>query len=187
MTVGMVYNQSHGASIDLAEAVLLSHAGISINTKGLKQERWARFHEANKDRPNAKILEICHSKGGIDLKNALKDSPDEIRNRIIVVNLGAAATITRDLCFMRFNYACKDDWVNLGELILPSVRADRFLSGGWLDKILKDREDIIFLDPHPDTDGMGHGFQDPVFKKVLQDHIEDYMMRNGEYVEKDRK
>lgn len=177
-----VYNHSNGPAADVFEIGGLNLFGYSPNTAKLLQENWTAFHTENQNRPHAKYLHFCHSQGGFHTKNALASCPKEVRNRIIVVNVGAATIISRKECYQAFNYASRNDLVKFAEL---------GWFGGWdssevgvsprFEQILKEREEIILLPSHPDQIGMGHGFQDPTLKDSIKRHVEDYFEHNGEY------
>lgn len=88
-----IYNCTHGPLVDILEAAFLNYPGYSPNTAQLLQKEWRKFHEAMRDQPNARLLQICHSQGTIAVKNALTEAPSEIRDRVIVIAIAPAAVV----------------------------------------------------------------------------------------------
>ena len=185
LTVSGIYNCTHGPIVDVLEAAFLNHQGYSPNTAELLQNEWIKFHEENKDHPNAKLLQVCHSQGAIDVKNALTGSPIEIKNRVIVVAIAPAAVVPRHLCFHSYNYASENDFIYKLEppppppvvaLSIDSVIIPTF--GDPMDY----RGELILLQPHPEAEGIDHPFKSPTYQPVLFDIIEDYKGRQGQYL-----
>src|SRR5258708_34098583 len=112
-----VYNRTHSGPIDVLEIFGFNFNGYSPYTAALLVQNWVDFHEKNKNNPDAKYLQFCHSQGAIHLKNALVGAPQEIRNRVMVVAIAPAAIVSRKICFNSFNYACKTDLVHYGEML----------------------------------------------------------------------
>ena len=181
-SISWVYNNSHGAVADLAEIFTLNYLGISPNTGQLLQENWTAFHEENKDNPHAKFLQFCHSQGAIHVRNALAGLPEEIRNRVIVVAIAPGAVVPKSLCYESFNYASKYDIVPHGELAFTSA-FDSSETGisKRTEMVLELQNQLILLDPHPDAKGLDHDFQSPTFTDIIEKHIKNYIMNNGEY------
>src|SRR5690606_32872089 len=121
-------------------------AGVDESSKEVLQlkEAWVQFDEANKDNPGAKYLQICHSQGGAYVKKALEDSHQEIRDRVIVVNIAIATIIPDDLCYHSYNYASENDYANLGEMFRSY---DLNLTMSWLQwvKMSEHRNEILWL------------------------------------------
>ena len=150
----------------------MNYLGFSPNTAHDLQETWTKFHEDNLDRPDAKYLHFCHSQGAIHTKNALRNSPQEVRDRVTVVAIAPATVIPRELCNESYNYASKSDVVHFGELIVPGF-FDTSETGVSkpMEMILEHRDQLILLDPHPDATGIDHGFQSPTFEDPIENHI----------------
>ena len=151
---------------------------------------WREFHEISRDNPHAKIMHFCHSQGAIHTKNALMKLPDEIRNRIIVVALAPAEVIPRQLCFDSFNYASKKDYVPLGQVLFEAVYGALCANSmndeeraAWLNRVAEEQQQIIWLEPHEGTGlfDLDHSCKSPTFIPVIQDHLHDYSLHNGEY------
>jgi hypothetical protein len=184
-----IYNCTHGFLVDILEAGFFNHQGYSPNTARLLQNEWRAFHEANQDRPNAKLVQVCHSQGAIDVKNALIASSPEVQNRVIVVAIAPAAVVPQRLCFQSYNYASEKDFIyklepdpvrpiislTLDDVILPTF-------GDAID----DRGELILLTPHPEAEGIDHAVQSPTYHGVLKNHLEIYEQHKGEYLPKEK-
>ena len=86
---------AHGGSLQTPlEILTMNYLGYSPHTAALLRKTFTDFHEANKDNPNAKYLQLCHSQGALHLRNALQGLPQEIRDRVIVLAIAPAAIIT---------------------------------------------------------------------------------------------
>lgn len=189
LTVSGIYNCTHGPVVDVLEAAFLNHQGYSPNTAELLQDEWTKFHEANRNNPNAKLLQVCHSQGAIDVKNALTGSSPEIQNRVIVVAIAPAAVVPRHLCFQSYNYASENDFIYKLEppppppvvaLSIDSVIIPTF--GEPMDH----RGELILLAPHPEAEGIDHPFKSPTYQPILRKIIEIYEYRNGEYLPEEK-
>ncbi len=177
-SVDWVYNNSHGPVVDLLEIVTLNLRGFSPHTATLHRQQWKQFHENNFQRPNAKYLQFGHSQDSIHIFNALKKTPKEIRNRVIVILLGPAVVIPKGLCFRVRHYACEGDPIPFGEVL------DSGVFGGILKglPVASKHEDVIWLKRTPDTTSP-HSFQGPPFKPVIKLHVDDYLEKDGEYLD----
>ncbi len=185
-TVSGIYNCTHGPVLDVLEAVLLNYMGISPNTAKLLQSEWTIFHEANADRPNARLLQVCHSQGAIDVSNALEHSPPEIRDRVIVVAIAPAAIVPDEICFKSFNYASEKDFVHKFGPIRPGRLVDDVILPDFKEEPIDYRDQLIILSAHPDAVGIDHAFQSPTFQEVLRKALENYDQRGGEYLPEEK-
>lgn len=176
--VDWIYNNTNGLIVDMLEILTLNLRGFSPKTAALHRQAWDRFHEENIKRPHAKCLQFGHSQDSIHIFNALKKAPKEIQNRVIVMLFGPAVVIPKGLCFRVRHYACEGDLVPLGEVLYAGIW------GGLLKglPVAINHEDIIWLPPHPDTKSP-HDFQNPTFNSVKKLYIDDYIERNGEYLD----
>ncbi|MDE3045868.1 MAG: hypothetical protein KGJ02_04405 [Verrucomicrobiota bacterium] len=177
-----VYNKSNGLLPDLGEIFTMNYLGYSPNTAKELGEKWTAFHEANKDNPNAKLIHICHSQGAIHTRNTLLSLPPEIRDRVIVIAIAPGAVVPDHLCYRSFNYASKNDPVPRGEILFFGLLdSNEVGTSKALEEAFKNREQLILLEPHPDAGLIDHDFQSPTFKKKIEEHIQDYLNKNGEY------
>ncbi|MBI5272426.1 MAG: hypothetical protein HY861_00395 [Chlamydiia bacterium] len=180
-SIDWVYNRSHGPLIDLAEVFSLNYLGHSPNTAALLQENWTEFHQQNASRPSAKYLQLCHSQGAIHVCNALASAPKEIQSRVIVVAIAPAEIVSKDICYKAFNYACKGDIVPYGELVFSGALDTTECGISQRSEMaLQHREQLIWLDPHPDA-GNVHDFQGITFAEKIEERIKEYLAHRGAY------
>ncbi len=184
-SVDLFYNQTDGFYYDLLNTMFGN--GIDSCSKEVEQLKsaWIQFDEANKNDPRAKYLQICHSQGGAYVKKALEDSPQEIRDRIIVVNIAVATIVPRDLCYRSYNYASENDYLNLYEMLKAYDPNLSLMDLQQWTQMMKYRDEIIWLEGSfgpwwvPDKIYqlyyMHHEFQDPVFHDVIANRIADYL------------
>lgn len=183
-TVCGVYNCSHTIVWDVLEAGVLNYPGYSPNAARLLQNNWKAFHEANLDRPNAKFLQVCHSQGAIHVRNALERSPQEIRDRLMVVAAAPAAVVPKRLCFKSFNYASEKDFIYKLEPA-PSQTVPYRLDGVIVPAVgeaIDDRGELIILEAHSEAQGIDHEFQSLTYQDALIKLLEDYKEHKGEYL-----
>jgi hypothetical protein len=178
--VELIYNQTHGKIGDMLEVLLLNYNGFSPNTADQVKEVWTKFHEENKDNPRKKYLQICHSQGGIHIRNALESCCKELRDRIIVVNIASVVVIPQDLCYRSYNYVSRKDPVNISEFVWAALKNPIFCLKN-IARILEERKQLIMLEPHPNDTWLGHGFQNPVFTETIKFYIADYLNHAGEF------
>jgi hypothetical protein len=194
MSIHGIYNQNNGILgipiFDLIEIGALNYPGCSPITAQLLIDEWTEFHERNKDNPYAKLFHECHSQGAIHTRNALRQLPEEIRKRIIVLALAPAVVVPRELCYASYNYASKQDCIPLGqiafEVFVGAIRGnsmDDNERAAWLNRVVEEQQQIIWLEPHKDAGlfDLDHACQSPTFMPVIKKHLEDYFMCNGDY------
>ena len=185
MKIEGVYNHSNSFVGDLAEILLLNYGGVAPVTAELLIENWTRFHEENKDNPDAKYLQITHSMGTILTKDALQKIPKEIRNRVIVVAIGPAIVIPENLCYDADHYASKQDIVHLGENLATLAGAnllDDVQRAEVIRKFEENKNRLILLDPHANyKKGLDHELESPTFFSKLGEHTGEYLQREGQY------
>lgn len=181
-SIDWVYNKSNSPPIDLCEIFTCNYPGFSPNTANLLIDNWTKFHEENSSNPNAKYLQFCHSQGALHMNNALMQAPPEIRDRVIVVAIAPAKVVPKELCFKSFNYASKYDLVPLGALFQAGLfDLEEVGVSNRVQLALKDKEQLILLDPDPDAKGIDHDFMSPTFRELIEQHIKDYINNKGEY------
>jgi hypothetical protein len=187
-SVAGIYNCSHTVVTDLFESTLLNYSGHSLITAGLLQNEWKSFHEANTNRPNAKLLQICHSQGALHVRNALRETSPEIRDRVIVLAIAPAAVVPRRLCFKSFNYASEKDIIHKfepSEHPVESLTFDDVLLPTFGEPI-DDKAELVILTPHAEATGIDHNFQSPTFLETLSEIIADYKHHGGEYLPEEK-
>jgi hypothetical protein len=169
-----LYNCSHSLPVDIVECAInqLRH----LPPEKILVEEWTKFHEENKDNPEAKYLQFCHSGGTTHVKNGLDECPPEIRNRIIVVAIAPAAIIPDGACFESHKYASDHDGVFLAEFFthLAALYPNKAIED------IKNLSGLIILEAHPDAPLFDHDFQSPTFKNIIKYHIKEYIEKHGE-------
>jgi RHS repeat-associated protein len=150
------YNRSNSAPIDVAECVF-ARLGMHSPPVRMIKKRWDSLISIYQ--PEVKFLEICHSGGAAQLKNALVTSPKYVQQRIIAVAIAPSDIIPKSVCYQSFNYISRRDFV---------THLD------FLGKSLHDHE-LHVLEPDPKAKFWDHEFQSPTFEEKLQAHILDYI------------
>lgn len=180
-SIEWVYDHSSGIVPDLAKAGA-EYLGYSSKTGEYIQENWKNFYENNKDNPEAKYLQFCHSKGAIEIRNELYKTSQEIRDRIIVVAIAPAVVVPSNLCYESYNYVSKRDIVPHAELaIAGALETDEFGKTPLMDLAMENHEELIVLDPHPGATGIDHDFESPTYEGKIKDHIKEYIKNDGKY------
>jgi len=182
LSISWVHNQSHGVLGDLGEILATNYLGFSPNTAQLLTETWKEFHTENKDRPNAKFLQFCHSQGAIHVRNALLHAPTEIQDRVIVVAIAPGVVVPGELCYKSFNYASKKDIVHYGELGYWGAWSSNETGLSHAEeKAMQERQELELLEPHPEATGIDHDFESPTFEQHMRDVLKNYAQQKGEY------
>lgn len=182
LSISWVHNQSHGVLGDLGEILATNYLGFSPNTAQLLTETWKEFHAENKDRPNAKFLQFCHSQGAIHVRNALLHAPKEIQDRVIVVAIAPGVVVPDELCYKSFNYASKKDIVHYGELGFWGAWSSNETGLSHAEeRAMQERQELKLLEPHPEATGIDHDFESPTFEQHMKDVLKNYAQQKGEY------
>jgi hypothetical protein len=180
--VNWVYNRTHGFLLDGLETILLNYVGYSPNTAAQLRGNWNAFHEENKDVPDLKYLQFCHSQGAAHVRNGLLHAPREVQARILVVSIAPSVIIPGEICFKSFNYASEKDLVPYVELARWSAfDTNEFGLSKLVEIAIEQREQLIRLPAHAGAKGLDHDFQSPTYARIIKDHIDDYIAREGIY------
>ena len=155
-----VYNASNSVIGDLIDSGL-GRIGIMTPPTQKIKDRWHDFFAISG--PEAKFLQHCHSHGATHVKNALLTSPEEVRQRIIVLAIAPAEIIPRKLCFQSYNYMSKRDFVTHFDIVGK----------------MRYRDELIVLEPHPDANFFDHDFLSPTFAEPIKRHTKDYIKKYG--------
>ena len=156
-----IYNKSNSVAVDILEC-MVQHMGYHTPPVQLLKNRWDRLIDNHG--PETKFLQICHSGGADQVKNALLSSPESVRQRIIVLALAPSVIIPNELCFQSYNYMSRRDFVT--HLDIP----------GQLNYI----DELRVLEPHSSAEWWDHGILSPTFIDPLQHHINDYLENYGD-------
>lgn len=153
-----VYNATHGNYVDAVEYLLNKDYYATPPIRQL-HKKWDSFLvNGDSDVP---LLQICHSQGAVQVRNALMSYPKELRERIIVVAIAPGAYIDRSLCKSVKHYVTK--W---NRDIVP-----------WLDLNgrISNNRDVIALHPQKNSSSFDHEFQSPTYRRALRSEILDYI------------
>ncbi len=90
---------------DFASAILAQGGTITPPVLQLL-EQWLDFAEKCDD---DRLLQLCTSRGAIEVHNALKQLPDALRQRIIVITIAPACLIPAELAYKAFNLIVPSD------------------------------------------------------------------------------
>lgn len=156
-----VYNLTQGP-FDLPRAAGEVYAGKKSHATKDLQNAWKDYFE--KASPKALIIQVCHSEGASCVKNGLLSSPEEIRQRIIVIAIAPAAYIPKELCLESFNYVSKRD-------IVP-----HFDFKGKMNC----KDNTTILEPHKDAPLFDHSFQSPTYRQPIIDRFHEIYQRHVE-------
>ncbi|MCP5469708.1 MAG: DUF687 family protein [Chlamydiales bacterium] len=157
MNIGGVYNATHSLPVDVFEAGLNLFRVVHTEPVRLIKEHFEM--DVKNGPPEAFFLYIAHSHGVIEIRNALIDSPEEIRRRIRVVAIAPAAYIDEDLCHSVVHYraeGCRD--------FVPHIdRAGRN----------RNRHTTVILKSKTRS-AWDHSFQSPTYRNALKHEIDKY-------------
>lgn len=103
-----VYAAAQEKIWDISSA-LIGQGGTLMPQARLLHQRWTEFFARSE--PNSKYLQICHSKGAIDVFTALNQLSVEQRQRMIVITSGPAYIIPKELAYKVVNLVIKEDGV----------------------------------------------------------------------------
>lgn len=153
-----IYAATQGAW-DLASAAL-TQANRILPQGRLLLQRWSEFFERAEENEN--YLQICHSRGAIDVASALNVLPLHLRHRINVIAIAPAYIIDRDLCPNAVNLVIPEDSV-------PKLAPNKHLIGTDPSvKILPNHADRS--DPH-DLHGSS-------YKEAIAPFVRQYLVTN---------
>ncbi len=156
LNVHGIYNSSFGLGSDLFCYFSGLLFGINYDPCRLMQSEWDEFFKNNPE--DGMIHVICHSRGCVYVRNALRTYPPELRDRIVVTAVAPGAYIDRHLCRDVQHYVSTD--------IVP-----------WLDIAgrFRCRDTIVNLKPAPTTSVWKvHGFTDDTYKDWIDRRIQRF-------------
>lgn len=157
------YSATLNLRSDLTSAVL-GQCGILTPPVEKLLERWRNFFSKE---GSSRLLQLCHSRGAIEVDNALNQLPPELQQRIIVITLAPACLIPSDKAYRVVNLLIPDD-------LVVQIASNRHLM---------DCPHILKLSPHADHPDPhyphGASFREPLSKMV------DCYIRTNDIVEQD--
>lgn len=153
-----VYSATVGTAWDFASGILCQSNTITPPVLHLL-DLWQDFFEEDND---SKFLQICHSRGAIEVNKVLDLLPLELRQRIIVVTLAPACLIPQDKAYKVLNFVIESDPV-------VQISANRDL--------LINAEHTIKLQWHTDTINP-HSSHGSSYREALRPLIDRYILTN---------
>lgn len=150
-----VYNATHSSPVDVLECIC-GMMGACSQPVPMLQATWNDFIATHP--PEDKFLQISSSGGAIHVLNALKASPESVRQRIICVNLAPAVIIPDEMCYGSRNYTSKRD-------VVPHFDIAGRLRYG---------DELTILEPHAEAKWWDHECSSPTFQPVVEQHLNDH-------------
>ncbi len=96
-----VHNESFGTKYDVANVAfdgyrtLAAEAGLVRDTALTMKQTWMSYFEIN---PQGFVIHPCHSGGATHTLSALKEMPEELRNRVCVLAIAPQVMIGKQWC-----------------------------------------------------------------------------------------
>jgi hypothetical protein len=170
VNVHVLYNATTGIAGDVLEW------GLNVSEKFLTPAialhiQFIRHHFEHY--PDKELLFITHSCGGAVLKSALNEIPPELREKIVIMNIGGGAYIPKTLCKNAKNYISTRDFVSF----LSNLVARRFLVPANNFSNLLDCK-FVLLKPEPGSKIVDHGIFEPTYQKKLKELMSSYLQRH---------
>ncbi|MBS0654082.1 MAG: DUF687 family protein, partial [Verrucomicrobia bacterium] len=155
-----VYGASYGAW-DFASG-LYGAKGIALPQARLLVQNWSEFFARSS--PDEKFLQICTSRGAIDVHAALQQLPEHLRKRIFVIAIAPAYIIENTSCLKAFNIVVLDD-------VVPHLALNSNL-------ITSNRPEVIIVERHAD----GKHPHDPMgssYLEAIRPLVHEYIRTNN--------
>lgn len=159
--IASTVNPTNGFFHDLFRALHSLFFCLASNAVLELHKKWDSHFAEN---PNGRWLEICHSEGAINVRNALMCYNPELRKMIEVVAIAPAAYIDKCLCGDVAHYVSTRDFVP------------------WLDLTgrIRNRETVHVLHAHKQAGLWDHEFASPTYNKVIENHVIQHLQKYGE-------
>lgn len=162
LDIKLTYDATHGFYRDMIKCMKALDFGICTAPVLLLQDAW---HDYFRNAPlDAQYLQVCHSKGAINVRNALLDFPEHLRERIHVIAIAPGAYIDEKLCASVKHYVSERDFVPL------------FDQKGR--NACRDTTTILAADPNAPF--FDHSFSSPTYAKVLERDISNFVNTYGD-------
>lgn len=122
-------------------------------------EQWQEFFEKQ---GTHRLLQICHSRGAIEVNNALQQLPQELRQRIIVITIAPACLIAEEMAYRVINLVIPSDPV-----VQTAANRDQL-----------ERPHTLKLANHSDTPDYPHNMHGSSFRAQLEPRIAAFIRTN---------
>ncbi len=153
-----VYNATHGLMGD-AEEYIYGYQFTATEPVRLLHQEWNDFFKDGYKDVN--YLQICHSQGAVNVRNALIDYPEELRKHIDVLAIAPGGYIFQRTCAQVQHYRAA--WYRD---LIPHF-------DGRGSRCSKDT--TTQLKSHPDAPWHDHLFTSPTYYGVLEHNIKNYI------------
>ncbi|MEX1013524.1 MAG: RHS repeat-associated core domain-containing protein [Waddliaceae bacterium] len=158
--VNLCYNPTFGTIVPDVFESFLGYMGVATTPVKMIREDWDTHFE-NKEGP---AITYCTSQGSINVNNALKDYPEDRRQRIFVYAVANADYIDEKLCAEARHVNSRDP--------VPWIRFNKRLSGGY---------NIESLEPHPEAPLFDHSFSSPTYTNGIKYFYENVKNKHPHY------
>jgi hypothetical protein len=143
---------------DIASGIL-GCGGIATPAVPLLLNQWQDFFEKD---TGSRFLQLCTSRGSIEVNNALTLLPPELQRRLIVITIAPACLIPADRAFRVFNLVIPSD-------VVPMT---------GLNRHLLQEEHTVWLQEHTDTPTDPHNLHGSSYREWLTPRIDAYIRTN---------
>lgn len=154
------FNPTNGFHHDIMRAFHSLYFYMASNVVVQLHVKWDKHFSMY---PNKVWLEICHSEGAINVRNALMCYNRDLCALIDVLAIAPAAYIDKHLCRNVDHYVSTRDFVPMLDI------AGR----------IRNNETTQVLSAHRDANFWDHDFQSPTYGKVIKDHVQRHIRENG--------
>lgn len=161
--VGVIgtYDKSYGFFGDVFSCIQRLMFGSSTEEVQQLHSVWREYLENAK--PGARFLQICHSRGAINVRNALMSFPENLRKQIDVIAIAPGAYIEEKYCGSVVHYVSERDFVPLFDQKGRNAC----------------RHTTVTLPPDKNAPLWDHSFQSPTYADVLESGIKNFTSKNG--------
>jgi hypothetical protein len=155
--VDLVYNPTNGILLDSERYLKSSRDLYASNVVPALHSSWTDFFD--KSSPSSVYLQVCHSEGVCNVRNALMSFPSELSKRIEVIGVAPSVYINREICKKPMHLVSEFDLVPL------------------LDTIGRERnfDTTVVIKRHKDARGTDHSLISPTYKDILKRSLNKYI------------
>lgn len=152
---------TYGAHVDIKEdlaSAVLGQGGVVTPPVLQILNRWQDYFETN---DSDRYLQLCHSRGAIEVYNALTYLTEEQRQRIIIITIAPACIIPKEMAYKVINLVIPSDPI-------PQIASNRHLM---------DEPYVWKLPPHTDAEDP-HYMHGSSYREKLNPLIKKYIETN---------
>lgn len=155
-----VHNPSNGLIHDIFRAFHSIHFDLASGVISALHKAWDAHFEKH---GNMRFLQLCHSEGGVNVRNALMCYNPELRKMIDVLAVAPAAYIGTSLCGNVYHYVSTRDFVP------------------WFDVRgrMNNRDTTTILPAHTKANFWDHDFSSQTYDRAIKFHIKQQLKNIG--------